>query len=404
MIKDKKILLGVSGGIAAYKACALTSKLTQQGANVKVVMTKSAVEFVSPLTFQALSRNPVYTDTFDEKDPSKIAHIDLADWADFILLAPATANIIGKLANGIADDMLSTLLLASEAPVYIAPAMNVHMYAHPAVRKNMQQLESWGYHFIEPGAGYLACGYVGKGRLEEPETIIETIIHHQREEMIGNLSGKKVLISAGPTREKVDPVRYFTNRSSGKMGFALAEAAAAQGAEVTLIAGPSEQVLKEQNIHRINVVTAAEMYEEMHRHYAASDIVIKAAAVADYKPKHVYTEKMKKQGGNLQLEMERTQDILMSLGNKKDKQFLVGFAAETNEPLKYGLQKLRAKNLDAIIINNVAAQGAGFEGDTNMVTYVNKQEDRNEIGLATKTEVAKSIIQLILRDMKDEDM
>ncbi|MFD2628331.1 bifunctional phosphopantothenoylcysteine decarboxylase/phosphopantothenate--cysteine ligase CoaBC [Oceanobacillus kapialis] len=403
MLKDKKILLGISGGIAAYKACALTSKLTQQGAIVKVIMTDSAVKFVSPLTFQALSRNPVYIDTFDEKDSSKIAHIDLADWADFILLAPATANVIGKLANGIADDMLSTTLLASEAPVYIAPAMNVHMYAHPAVMENMKQLETWGYHFIEPGAGYLACGYVGKGRLEEPETIIETLINHQQgKNSAGGLTGKKVLISAGPTREKIDPVRYFTNRSSGKMGFALAEAAAAQGAEVTLVAGPTDQQLEAKNIHRVNVVTAEEMYEEMHRYFPASDIVIKAAAVADYRPKNVFSEKMKKQMGPMQLEMERTKDILKSLGEKKDKQFLVGFAAETTEPLRYGLQKLRAKNLDAIVINNVATEGAGFEGDTNIVTYVNKEEAQDEMALAAKSEIAEQLINCIVRDMKDE--
>src|SRR5699024_8165694 len=215
MLHNKNILLGVSGGIAAYKACALASKLTQEGANVKVIMTESAVEFVSPLTFQSLSRNPVYIDTFDEKDPEKIAHIDLADWADLVLIAPATANIIGKISNGIADDMLSTTLLATQATIYIAPAMNVHMYAHPAVIQNMKRLEAWGCHFIEPGAGYLASGYVGKGRIEEPEAIIKTITEHQLNS--STLANKKVLISAGPTREQIDPVRFFTNRSSGKM-------------------------------------------------------------------------------------------------------------------------------------------------------------------------------------------
>src|SRR5690625_3313617 len=258
MIKNKKILLGVSGGIAAYKACDLTSKLTQRGADVRVVMTKSATKFVSPLTFQALSRNPVYIDTFDEKDPNKIAHIDVADWADIALIAPATANIIGKLAHGIGDDMLSTTLLATRAEIYIAPAMNVHMYANPAVIRNMKQLEEWGYHFIEPGAGYLACGYVGKGRLEEPQTIIQTLQEHQRNKAV--FAGKKVLVSAGPTREKIDPVRYLTNRSSGKMGFAIAEAAAQLGADVTLVTGPVHLEVTHPSIRRIDITSAEDMY------------------------------------------------------------------------------------------------------------------------------------------------
>ncbi|WP_010530486.1 bifunctional phosphopantothenoylcysteine decarboxylase/phosphopantothenate--cysteine ligase CoaBC [Lentibacillus jeotgali] len=400
MIQNKNILLGVSGGIAAYKACALTSKLTQQGAAVKVIMTDNAAKFVSPLTFQALSRNPVHIDTFDEKDPAKIAHIDLADWADITLLAPATANIIGKLANGIADDMLSTVLLATQSSVYVAPAMNVHMYAHPAVIANMKQLDSWGYHFIEPGAGYLACGYVGKGRLEEPESIIAAVAEHQGR---GDLfSGKKVLISAGPTQEKVDPVRFFTNRSSGKMGFALAEAAASAGADVTLVAGPVSLETGNKRINRIDVVTAEEMYQAMHDHFHTSDIVIKAAAVADYRPKQIYGEKMKKQPDDWRVEMERTQDILQSLGEAKKHQFLAGFAAETTNPVEYGITKLQKKNLDAIIVNNVAAEGAGFGGDTNVVTYVNKTEEKEDIALRSKQEIAKEILKLIARDMKDE--
>ncbi|HLQ72196.1 MAG TPA: bifunctional phosphopantothenoylcysteine decarboxylase/phosphopantothenate--cysteine ligase CoaBC, partial [Bacillota bacterium] len=259
-MQQQNILLGVSGGIAAYKACALTSKLTQLGNNVKVVMTHNATQFVSPTTFQALSRNPVYTDTFIEPDPTKIAHIDVADWADIVLIAPATANIIAKLTAGIADDMLSTTLLATKAPVYIAPAMNVDMYTHPAVTRNMKQLVEWGFHFIEPGDGYLACGYVGKGRLEEPESIINAISDHQREE--GILKGKNVLISAGPTQEKVDPVRFFTNHSSGKMGFAMAEAAAQMGATVTLVAGPVRESISHPNITRYNVTSAEDMFQK----------------------------------------------------------------------------------------------------------------------------------------------
>jgi phosphopantothenoylcysteine decarboxylase/phosphopantothenate--cysteine ligase len=401
-VKNKNIVLGVSGGIAAYKACALTSKLTQKGANVRVVMTKSAMEFVSPLTFQALSRNPVYTDTFDEKDPKQIAHIDVADWADIIIIAPATANIIGKIANGIADDMLSTMILASKASVYIAPAMNVNMYAHPAVIDNMQRLERFGYHFIEPGAGYLACGWIGKGRLEEPETIVEVIETHQNEQQNLFLSGKKVLVSAGPTQEKVDPVRFFTNRSSGKMGYAIAEASAALGAEVTLVSGPTALEVENKHINRIDVITAEDMYEAMHEHYAASDIVIKAAAVADYRPKEVHDEKVKKQGGGMTLELERTKDILQSLGEQKDKQFLVGFAAETNNALKYGKGKLEKKNLDAIVINNVAAEDAGFQRDTNRVTYLNKDGQEIEIGLASKRDIADQLLKLIHDEMKDE--
>ncbi|WP_087972961.1 bifunctional phosphopantothenoylcysteine decarboxylase/phosphopantothenate--cysteine ligase CoaBC [Oceanobacillus rekensis] len=400
MVNHKNILLGVSGGIAVYKACALASKLTQKGANVKVMMTESATEFVTPLTFQALSRNPVYIDTFEEKSPEKIAHIDLADWADIALIAPATANIIGKLANGIADDMLSTTLLATQADVYIAPAMNVHMYGHPAVIKNMKQLEDWGYYFIEPGAGYLACGYVGKGRLEEPESIIEAIETHQQREPF--LAGKKVLISAGPTREIIDPVRFFTNRSTGKMGFALAEVAADLGAEVTLVTGPVTIQSAHPRINRIDVTTAEEMHDAMHRYFTEQDIVIKSAAVADYRPKHSYNEKMKKQDGDWHIKMERTKDILQSLGEIKSSQYLVGFAAETENALEYGKQKLAKKNLDAIVINDVSSEGAGFGGDTNIITYVNKLMIEDEVALASKKEIAEKILTFIDRDMKDE--
>ncbi|WP_084710689.1 bifunctional phosphopantothenoylcysteine decarboxylase/phosphopantothenate--cysteine ligase CoaBC [Ornithinibacillus californiensis] len=399
-MQNKNVLLAVTGGIAAYKACALTSKLTQQGANVKVIMTESASKFVSPLTFQALSRNPVYTDTFDEKDPEKIAHIDLADWADIFLLAPATANIIGKVANGIADDIVSTIILATKAVVYIAPAMNVNMYEHPAVIKNMQVLADFGYHFIEPGAGYLACGWVGKGRLEEPETIIDVIKTHQGNRQL--LAGKKVLISAGPTRERIDPVRFFSNRSTGKMGYKLAEAAYELGADVTLVSGPVDLKNPTVGIKLINVTTAQEMYEAMTDNFPNQDIVIKAAAVADYRPKITYDEKMKKQDGALQIELERTQDILKALGNRKTNQFLVGFAAETQNPIEYGTEKLKRKNLDAIVINNVAQEGAGFGSDTNIVTYVNRELEQHDIPQASKKEVANELFKLILQDMKDE--
>lgn len=398
MLAGKNILLGVTGGIAAYKACDLTSKLTQLGANVRVVMTEGAAKFVSPLTFQALSRNDVYVDTFDEKDPEKIAHIDLADWAEIAIIAPASANTIGKLSNGIADNMLTTILLATRATVYIAPAMNVHMYNNQAVIENMKRLVSFGYHFIEPAAGYLACGYVGKGRLEEPLTIIETIEAHLQQS--SRLQGKKVLISAGPTQEKVDPVRYFTNHSSGKMGFALAEAAAQLGAEVTIVAGPVHLETPAGNVRRIDVISADDMYDAVWKHYESSDIVIKAAAVADYRPKMTFDQKMKKDASDLNIEMERTKDILHALGERKSHQFLVGFAAETNDVLQYGKKKLKEKNLDAIVINNVAEAGAGFGVDTNIVTYMNKNGKEEHLPLATKKEVAQQLLKLIIQDIE----
>lgn len=400
MWENKRVLLAVSGGIAVYKVCDLASKLTQKGANVKVVMTEHATKFVPPLTFQALTRNEVYIDTFIENDPEKIAHIDVADWAEIAIVAPATANVIGKLANGIADDMVTTVLLATRAEIYIAPAMNVHMYENKIVQQNMQLLDQYGYHFIEPGAGYLACGYVGKGRLEEPLTIMETISAHQQQEQL--LTGKKVLVSAGPTQEAIDPVRFFTNHSSGKMGFAIAEKAALLGAEVILVTGPVQLTATHPNIRRVDVTAAEEMYEAIWREYESVDIVVKAAAVADYRPKEIFADKMKKQHGDLVIEMERTKDILQSLGEKKKNQFLVGFAAETEKPLVYGAEKLVKKNLDAIVINNVAETGAGFGGDTNIVTYMNKAHEETHIPLATKEEVAEQIWQLVHRDMKED--
>jgi len=399
MLKGKNILLGVSGGIAAYKACDLTSKLTQQGANVRVVMTESATKFVSPLTFQALARNPVYVDIFDEKDPEKIAHIDVADWAEIAIIAPATANIISKMAHGIADDMLSATLLATRAKIYIAPAMNVHMYANQAVMENMKQLEAWGYHFIEPGEGYLACGYVGKGRLEEPIEIINVINNHLSKS--SRLAGKNVLISAGPTRETIDPVRYITNRSSGKMGYALAEAAASFGASVTLVSGPVHLETNASNITQHDVVTSEEMYEEMHKHFPNADIVIKAAAVSDYRPKKIFKQKVKKQEDKWEISLERTEDILRSLGEKKDNQYLVGFAAETENVIENGLQKLNQKHLDAIVINDVSKADAGFDVDTNAVTFIRQDGTREELPLAEKTKIAKALVQLIIQDLEE---
>lgn len=309
-----KILLCVTGGIAVYKAVALVSKLTQAGAEVRVIMSHSAMQFVQPLSFQAMSRHDVYYDTFDEKDSRVIAHIDLADWADLVVVAPATANVIGKYANGIADDMITTTLLATTKEVWMAPAMNVHMYDHPAVKANIQTLYERGVRFIEPSEGYLACGYVGKGRLEEPEKITELIMNrHARKQP---LTGKLVVVTAGPTRERIDPVRYVSNFSTGKMGFAMAQAAANLGADVTLIAGPVG-LSTPAGVKRVDVESAAEMLQAVESYFEQSDLVIKTAAVADYKPKNQATQKIKKQQGESSIEMDRTSDILATIGKKK---------------------------------------------------------------------------------------
>lgn len=399
MLAGKKILLCVTGGIAVFKAAALTSKLTQAGSTVKVMMTQSAKEFVTPLTFQSLSRQPVYDDTFDEKDPSGVAHIDLADWPDFIIIAPATANMLGKLANGIADDMISTTLLATTAPIYIAPAMNVHMYDHPAVLKNIETLTFFGYHFIEPNEGYLACGYVGKGRLAEPDEIITYL----EKKIEGNqnklLAGKNILITAGPTQEKIDPVRYFTNHSSGKMGYALAEVGVKLGANVTLISGPTT-LSTPKGVSRIDVVSAEDMYQAVIARFEQSNIVIKSAAVADYRPRNIFDEKRKKQPGDWVIEMERTKDILATIGEKKQDQYLVGFAAETEKVEEYAISKLKRKNLDMIVANNIAEEGAGFKGDTNRVMIVHKNGRKKLLPLLSKKEVAKEIYDEIVQSLE----
>lgn len=398
---QKKVLLCVSGGIAAYKAVQLTSKLTQNGFDVKVMMTGNATKFVTPLSFQAISRNDVYTDTFDEKDPAKIAHIDLADWPDVIIIAPATANIIGKLANGIADDMVSTTLLATEKPVFIAPAMNVHMYNHPVVQENIARLKSFGYHFIEPSEGYLACGYVGKGRLEEPEIIVEHVKTFFVQNKQQFLRGKTVLISAGPTREKIDPVRYLSNYSSGKMGYAIAEVAQHLGANVILISGPVSLEVP-VGVQIIRVESAEEMYEAVLQYFDEADIVIKSAAVSDYRPKKIFQQKMKKQSQELVIELERTVDILAELGKRKKAQFLIGFAAETNHVEEYAKQKLLSKNADMIVANNVMQEGAGFATDTNIVTFYKANNEKKQFPKLTKHEVAYEILKEAYEAKKGE--
>lgn len=397
----KKVLLCVTGGIAVYKACALTSKLTQAGANVKVILSDSAAKFVPPLTFQALSRNDVYIDTFDEKDSRVIAHIDLADWADLILIAPATANVIGKLANGIADNMITTTLLAATKPVWVAPAMNVHMYDHPAVQKNIETLHSFGYQFIEPNEGYLACGYVGKGRLEEPEKIVALIQEFFQPKELP-LKGKKVLVTAGPTRERIDPVRFISNRSTGKMGYAIAEQAVSLGAEVILVSGPVS-IQAPKGVKIIPVESAADMYHAVLDLHEDMDIIVKTAAVADYRPKMIHDEKMKKSPGEQVIGLERTKDILFELGQKKTHQVLVGFAAETTNVEEYARKKLEKKNADMIVANNVKAFGAGFGTDTNIVTIFKKDGTSIDLPIMTKKEIASRILMEASQYLKGDN-
>ncbi|WP_404333909.1 bifunctional phosphopantothenoylcysteine decarboxylase/phosphopantothenate--cysteine ligase CoaBC [Planococcus rifietoensis] len=392
MLANRKILLCVSGGIAVYKAVALVSKLSQAGAEVKVIMTESAKQFVQPLSFQVMSRNDVYFDTFDEKDSSVIAHIDLADWADLVLVAPATANMIAKMANGLGDDMVSTVLLATTAPIWVAPAMNVHMYDHPAVKRNIDRLHHDGIRFIEPSEGFLACGYVGKGRLEEPEKITELVAGHFTKNK--PLKGKKVVVTAGPTRERIDPVRFLTNFSSGKMGYAMAEAAAELGAETILISGPVSLPVP-SGVKRIQVESAQQMLEAVLGEYDSADLVVKTAAVADYRPAAIAGQKVKKKEGNSVLELERTVDILQQLGQLKSHQILVGFAAETDHVAKYAKDKLERKNADYIIANDVSADSAGFDHDTNAVTVYGRGEFERAFPVMPKKALALDLLSLI---------
>ena len=398
MLNSKKILVCVTGGIAVYKAVALVSKLSQAGADVKVIMTESAKEFVTPLTFQAMSRNDVFFDTFDEKDSRVIAHIDLADWADLVIVAPATANVLGKVANGIADNMVTTTLLATTAEVWFAPAMNVHMYENKAVLRNIDTLAADGYRFIEPSEGFLACGYVGKGRLEEPEKIAQIVAEHFRPKSLP-LKGKKVVITAGPTRERIDPVRYVSNFSSGKMGYSMAEAAASLGAETILISGPVS-LEKPAGVRVINVESAAEMFEAVKEEYEDATMVIKSAAVADYRPAEIHGQKIKKSDDHddSSLAMVRTTDILKTLGQLKKAQILVGFAAETENVLENGKGKLASKNLDYIIVNDVTDPGGGFGSDTNVVTLMSKNGTAKSYASMPKKELATVLLEAILTE------
>ncbi|WP_068774559.1 bifunctional phosphopantothenoylcysteine decarboxylase/phosphopantothenate--cysteine ligase CoaBC [Paenibacillus sp. FJAT-26967] len=391
MLTGKTVVVGVCGGIAAYKAAALCSKLSQAGADVRVIMTKSAAQFITPLTFQSLTRKPVAIDTFDEKDAAVISHIDLADRADLVVVAPATANMIGKMAYGLADDMLSTTLLATTAPVMVAPAMNVHMYTHPAVIDNMNKLRERGVRFVEPGTGQLACGYVGQGRLAEPEEIFDRIAAFFKAD--APLQGKQVIVTAGGTVERIDPVRYITNDSSGKMGYALAEAAQALGAAVTLISGPTALPVP-AGVERVTVISAEDMLQEVMARYDRMDFVFKAAAVADYRPAQQRPQKMKKAGETLTIELVKNPDILQTLGKFKKHQFLVGFAAETEKVDEYALDKLIRKNCDLLVANNVSLEGAGFGTDTNIVRVFDREGLVEALPVMSKREVAEYIVRL----------
>ncbi|MBO9606116.1 MAG: bifunctional phosphopantothenoylcysteine decarboxylase/phosphopantothenate--cysteine ligase CoaBC [Paenibacillaceae bacterium] len=395
MLQGKTIVLGVCGGIAAYKAAALCSKLAQAGADVRVIMTASATKFVAPLTFQTLSRHDVITDTFDEKDASVVSHIDLADRADLVVVAPATANMLAKMAHGIADDMLSTTLLATLAPVLVAPAMNVHMIDHPAVKENMAKLEERGVRFIEPGFGQLACGYVGKGRLAEPDELFAAIAAALREaEQPKPLAGKRVLVTAGGTVERIDPVRYMTNDSSGKMGVAVAEAARDAGAQVTLVYGKLAVPLP-AGVDAVRAESALDMLDAVMARLPETDIVIKAAAVADYRAETIAPQKIKKKADTMTLQLVKNPDILQTVGERKGNRFIVGFAAETEQLEQHALDKLRRKHCDLIVANDVSQEGAGFRGDTNIVSVYDEAGLVEAMPLLGKREAARRLVALI---------
>jgi len=386
MLKGKHIVLGVTGGIAVYKAAEFVRLLVKAEANVHVVMTRHAEEFMMPLTFQTLSGNPVVTDAFALFEESQIGHVALADLAELIIILPATANIIGKIANGIADDFLSTMVMASRAPVLLAPSMNVNMWENPAFQKNMQTLIERGVHFVEPGTGELACHWYGKGRLAELEDVME-----KAEDLFSpkDLKGERILITAGPTQEPIDPVRFITNLSSGKMGYALAKMARRRGAEVILITGPTSAALPRKDIEWVPVKTAEEMRKAVLAHLKPCSVVIKAAAVADYRPKDVHSKKIKKKDASLSLDMERTADILAEIGKKKEKRILIGFAAETDDLIANAKKKLQAKNLDLVIANDVAV---GFAGDTNQIKILFQTGEIKDLPLMTKEEVSQVIL------------
>ena len=394
MLKGKTVVLAVSGSIAAYKIASLASALKKLHANVQVLMTKNAVNFINPITFESLTGNKCLVDTFDLNFQYSVEHVALAKQADVVLVAPASANVIGKIAHGIADDMLTTTVMACKCKKIIAPAMNTNMFDNPILQDNLKILEHYGYEVISPAVGYLACGDTGAGKMPEPELLLQYILREIAYEK--DMQGKRVLVTAGPTQESIDPVRFITNHSTGKMGYAIAKMCMLRGAEVTLVSGPTS-IAKPEFVHVVDVVTAKEMYEEVTKRAKDQDIIIKAAAVADYRPKSVSSEKMKKKDDDLAIPMERTDDILKFLGeHKKEHQFLCGFSMETENMLENSRKKLEKKHLDMIVANNLKVEGAGFAGDTNVVTIITGQEEVS-LGKMTKEETALRILDEILK-------
>ena len=395
MLENKKIVLGITGGIAAYKACNLARLLIKNGAEVQVVMTPSAKEFITPLTLSTLTHKPVVSEFFDRRDGSWHSHVDIGLWADAMIIAPATASSIGKMANGIADNMLITTYLSMKAPVFVAPAMDLDMFAHPSTQQNIQRLVSYGNHIIEPGTGFLASKLEGKGRMEEPEKIVEVLEKHFSKSQ--SLTGKSVLITAGPTYEKIDPVRFVGNYSSGKMGYALAEACAKQGAEVTLVSGPVMLQTKHPAIRRIDVESAQEMYSAATTHFPQADIAILSAAVADFTPETTADKKIKRKGDELVLNLRPTQDIAAALGAiKNENQLLVGFALETDNEVQNAQDKMKRKNFDFIVLNSLQDKGAGFRVDTNKITIIDRQQGTTAYETKSKQEVAEDIVEYIV--------
>ena len=394
MLKGKTVVLAVSGSIAAYKIASLASALKKLHANVQVLMTKNAVNFINPITFESLTGNKCLVDTFDRNFQYSVEHVALAKQADVVLVAPASANVIGKIAHGIADDMLTTTVMACKCKKIIAPAMDTNMFDNPILQDNLKILEHYGYEVISPAVGYLACGDTGAGKMPEPELLLQYILREIAYEK--DMQGKRVLVTAGPTQESIDPVRFITNHSTGKMGYAIAKMCMLRGAEVTLVSGPTS-IAKPEFVHVVDVVTAKEMYEEVTKRAKDQDIIIKAAAVADYRPKSVSSEKMKKKDDDLAIPMERTDDILKFLGeHKKEHQFLCGFSMETENMLENSRKKLEKKHLDMIVANNLKVEGAGFAGDTNVVTIITGQEEVS-LGKMTKEETALRILDEILK-------